>query len=190
LAAFISFLAASVWWLGPSLLYLQINYCPAAEAAAAVACPCAPCCPYCAAQSCAVLAISVFGSTLETVYQCTLFTAAFGSALVLLAVFKPFAQHLSNLVGIQSLGCLILTTQAALVLAALAASDAEEASRNNAAAATAVGALVLCVNAVFVLSFMWQVVRLVDWRAMLIKASRATAAAAARLCSSCSMVGK
>jgi hypothetical protein len=117
-----------------------------------------------------------------------LFTAAYGIALVLLAVFKPFAQRHSNLVGIQSLGCLILTTQAALVLGALAASDTEGTSRSNAAAATAVGAIVLCVTLVFVLSFAWQVVRLVDWRVVLTKASRATAAAATKL-GSCDGLG-
>jgi hypothetical protein len=150
--------------------------------------PCAPCCP-CCVQSCVILAISVFGSTLETVYQCTLFTVAFGIALVLLAVFKPFAHRQSNSVGIQSLGCLILTTQGTLVIAALAASDTDGPDGSNAAAATAVGTVLLLVNIVFVLSFVWQVVRLVDWRMVSSKASSVTTAAATKLGSSCDGLG-
>jgi hypothetical protein len=131
----------------------------------------------------------VFGSTLETVYQCTLFTAAFGIALVLLAVFKPFAQRQSNSVGIQSLGCLILTTQGALVIAALAATDTDGPDQSTAAAATAVGTVLLSVNIVFVLSFAWRVARLVDWRVVSSTASSVTTAAASKLGSTCDGLG-
>lgn len=79
-----------------------------------------------ALQTCVVAAINAFGATLPAVYQCALFTAAFGIALVLLSVFRPFEQRAPNLVGIQSLGCLILTAQAALVTAALTASSVDD----------------------------------------------------------------
>jgi hypothetical protein len=120
-----------------------------------------------ALQTCVVAAINAFGATLPAVYQCALFTAAFGVALVMLSVFRPFEQRTPNLVGIQSLGCLILTAQAALVTAALTASSvADGASSSGTAAATAVCAVVIVVNVVFVLSFAWQLVRVVDWAAV------------------------
>lgn len=114
-------------------------------------------------QTCVVVAISVFGATLPAVYQCVLFTAAFGMAFLLLAIFRPFSHHRANVIGLQSLACLILTAQAALVVATLASTDVEAAYT---AAAVAVCVVAICVNVLFALSFGVQLLLVVDWAAI------------------------
>lgn len=110
-------------------------------------------------QTCVVVAIGVFGATLGAAFQCILLGAAFGTSLLLLAVFKPYSDRTSHTVGAQSLACLMLTAQGALVLTLLATSGSE----STAAAATGVAAVVLAVNAVFVLSVLWRLLRAAEW---------------------------
>ena len=116
----------------------------------------------------------MFGATLGAAYQCILLTAAFGTVLLLLAAFKPFAHTAATLVGLQSLMCLLLSAQAALAVSLLGA----EGPGENSAAANGVAATVLCVNVVFVLSFVWRVVRVIDWRFVAEKVGHVAKAAA------------
>lgn len=102
------------------------------------------------------------------------------------ALFLCYQQPTNHLhsarqtIGIQSLGCLVLTAQAASVTAALTASGSDDSTATTSAAATAVCSVVIFVNTMFVASFGWQVVRLVDWRVVSSKASKLTRAAAVR----------
>jgi hypothetical protein len=118
-------------------------------------------------QTCAVVAIGVFGATLGAAYQCIVLSAAFGVSLLLLAVFKPYNHAAANALGAQSIACLMLTAQGALVFSMLAITDPDAAADSAVAAAvTAIGAVVLAINVVFVVSMMWRVLRVVEWDAV------------------------
>jgi hypothetical protein len=124
-------------------------------------------------QTCAVVAIGVFGATLGAAYQCILLSAAFGISLLLLAVLKPYNHAAVNALGAKSFACLTLTAQGALVLSMLAVTESEGTANQQAAATTAVAAAVLAVNVAFVVSVIWRVLRVVEWGVLKRAASNA-----------------
>jgi len=109
-------------------------------------------------QTCAVVAISVFGATLGANYQCILLAAACYIAQALLGHFKPFTHKEVTLVATQAFGCMVLNALAALAINLLV-----EEGAGHASAVAGVGVAVLLINIGLVLSFIWHVLRAVDW---------------------------
>jgi hypothetical protein len=128
-----------------------------------------PCCLPAAActihtQTCAVVAVGVFGATLGAAYQCIVLSAVFGVSLFLLTTFKPYNHEAAHALDAQGLACLMLTAQGALVFSVLAITDPDAAADSAAAAAvSAVGGVVVAINVIFVVSVMWRVLRVVEW---------------------------
>lgn len=79
---------------------------------------------------------------------------------LLLAYMKPFAQRALGLVSLQCVGCLLLTSYFALTLLQVGGRTPGEAY------GLVVGLVVLLVNVSYVVSVLWKLAALVNWRTM------------------------
>jgi hypothetical protein len=105
-----------------------------------------------------LVAVSVFGSSLNPLYQSMLMVAALAAMIALQAWFDPFVSRLSGRVRLQSAVCLLLTSFVAQSFTQ--AGNMQPSSTYS----TVMSVLLLLLNVVYVCAVAWQLVRLVDWR--------------------------
>jgi hypothetical protein len=111
-------------------------------------------------QTIVLVMVGTFGYALGPYYQALVITAALGIILVLLLSVRPHVSAAAGVVSLRSLGVLITTAFAALTFLPY---------RNISPApgyTMAMGVFVLLINVVFVLSTVWQLLRLVNWAAV------------------------
>lgn len=108
-------------------------------------------------QTVLLVAISVFGYNVVPYYQNLCINAGLALTAFLLLAVRPHAHASAGKAALQSIGCLFITIYAALSFIKLSELPTSKAN------GMAMGAIVWLVNLAFVLSTVWQLVRLVDW---------------------------
>jgi hypothetical protein len=115
-------------------------------------------------QTATLVAISVFGFGLGTYYSCLLLTAALAFTMVLHLWSRPYTSMVAGRTSLRGLACVFFTSFAALSFLPTGTVSGQ-ASVNQAYAITA-GAVVLILNAVYVVSVGVELVRAVRWTAV------------------------
>eukprot|EP00882_Tetradesmus_deserticola_P004107 GHRQ01004338.1.p1 GENE.GHRQ01004338.1~~GHRQ01004338.1.p1 ORF type:complete len:352 (+),score=83.00 GHRQ01004338.1:3-1058(+) len=109
-------------------------------------------------QTSAAVAISIFTAQTQIYYQALALTGAFALMGLLLAVLKPHATRAAGNVALQSMGCLTVTSYVALTM--LPYGSAQPSLRFVRTA----GALLLILNLAFIVSIVWKLAWLVNWK--------------------------
>jgi hypothetical protein len=130
-------------------------------------------------QTVVLVIVGTFGYALGPYFQAIVITAALQIILVLLLSVRP---HVSAAAG-------VVSTRSLWVLSATAFSALTFLPYHNISAAPgytmAMGVFVLLINVAFVLSTLWQLLRLVNWAAVHQLACRCFSAAAQTPCNCC-----
>jgi hypothetical protein len=130
-------------------------------------------------QTIVLVMVGTFGYALGPYYQALVITAALQTIVVLLLSVRPHASAAAGVVSTRSLWVLIATSLSAMTFLPY---------RNISPApgyTIAMGVFVLLINLAFVLSTLWQLLRLVNWAALHRLACRCCSAAAHVPCSCC-----
>jgi hypothetical protein len=116
------------------------------------------------AQLSLLVAISVFSVRLGTYFGCVMLQAAYLMVFALLSWLRPYESSVTGAVAIRGAFCVLLTSFSTQLFMPVGTISGTVGVYEQ--YAVAVGAVVMCVNAAFVMSVIWQMVRVVNWRGL------------------------
>jgi hypothetical protein len=112
-------------------------------------------------QIAVMVAIAVFGYSLGTYFGCFVLTAALAVVTSLTVWMRPYVNHVAQSTAARGAACSFFTSYASFCF--LPQGTITNQTDVLGVVRLAVGALVLFMNVVFVLSFSWVILSLVDW---------------------------
>lgn len=113
-------------------------------------------------QIAALVANAVFGVSLGTYYGCFVLTAALAIVTVLMAWVRPYRYRVSQVAALRGTACAFFTSFAALYFMPVG-TFANQANAPE-ALGLALGVAVLVANVAFVLSVLWEVLHMFEWK--------------------------
>ena len=111
-----------------------------------------------------LVAVSVFAVRLGAYFGCLMLVAAFCVVLWLLVRVGPYKCNVTGTVATWGAMCVIITTFSTLPFLPAGTISGQGSAYEQ--YAVAVGVVVLCINLAFVVSVVWQVTRVVRWKAL------------------------